>query len=90
MNQVGIDIDAFGDGSNGFYGKNYALAEGDTHFPLIDIPRTPMHSLVQLSGANIGIRLFEPTNAIGNSWKPPYTPQDSIYLNSATFVALTI
>ena len=38
-----------------------------------------MHSLVQLSGANIGIRLFEPTNAIGNSWKPPYTPQDSIY-----------
>ena len=88
MNQVGIDIDAFGDGSNGFYGKNYALAEGDTHFPLIDIPRTPMHSLVQLSGANIGIRLFEPTNAIGNSWKPPYTPQDSIYLNSATFSSI--
>ena len=85
MNQVGIDIDAFGDGSNGFYGKSYALAEGDKHFPLLDIPRAPMHSLVQFSGANIGIRLFEPTNAIGNSWKPPYIPQDSIYLNSATF-----
>ena len=85
MNQVGIDIDAFGDGSNGFYGKSYALAQGDKSFPLLDIPRTPMHSLVQLSGANIGIRLFEPTNAIGNSWKPPYIPQDSIYLNSATF-----
>jgi len=85
MNQVGIDIDAFGDGSNGFYGKSYALAQGDKSFPLLDIPRAPMHSLVQLSGANIGIRLFEPTNAIGNSWKPPYIPQDSIYLNSATF-----
>ena len=85
MNQIGIDIDAFGDGSNGFYGKSYALAEGDTSFPLLDIPRAPLHSLVQLSGANIGIRLFEPTNAIGNSWKPPYIPQDSIYLNSATF-----
>ena len=82
INNIGVDIDAFGDGSNGFYGKNYALAEGDTHFPLLDIPRAPMHSLVQLSGANIGTRLFEPTNAIGNSWKPPYIPQDSIYLNS--------
>ncbi len=85
MNQIGIDIDAFGDGNNGFYGKSYALAQGDKSFPLLDIPRAPMHSLVQLSGANIGIRLFEPTNAIGNSWKPPYIPQDSIYLNSATF-----
>ena len=85
MNQVGIDIDAFGDGNNGFYGKSYALAQGDKSFPLLDIPRAPMHSLVQLSGANIGIRLFEPTNAIGNSWKPPYIPQDSIYLNSMTF-----
>ena len=82
MNNSGVDIDAFGDGSNGFYGKNYALAEGDKHFPLLDIPRAPMHSLVQFSGANIGTRLFEPTNAIGNSWKPPYIPQDSIYWNS--------
>jgi hypothetical protein len=89
MNKIGIDIDAFGDGSNGFYGKSYALAEGDTSFPLLDIPRAPLHSLVQLSGANIGIRLFEPTNAIGNSWKPPYIPQDSIYLNSATFWTAT-
>jgi hypothetical protein len=89
MAKIGIDIDAFGDGSNGFYGKSYALAEGDSHFPLIDIPKAPMHSLVQLSGANIGIRLFEPTNAIGNSWKPPYIPQDSIYLNSATFLSST-
>ena len=86
MQKVGIDIDAFGDGNNGFYGKSYSLAQGDSSFPIIDIPRAPMHSLVQLSGANIGIRLFEPTNAIGNSWKPPYTPQDSIYLNSATFL----
>jgi Tfp pilus assembly protein PilX len=82
INNIGVDIDAFGDGSNGFYGKNYALAEGDKQFPLLDIPRAPMHSLVQLSGANIGTRLFEPTNAIGNSWKPPYIPQDSIYWNS--------
>ena len=82
INNIGVDIDAFGDGSNGFYGKNYALAEGDKQFPLLDIPRAPMHSLVQFSGANISTRLFEPTNAIGNSWKPPYIPQDSIYLNS--------
>ncbi|MGB2561195.1 MAG: hypothetical protein ACPIG6_11420, partial [Akkermansiaceae bacterium] len=34
MNIVGIDIDAFGSGDNGFYGKNYALAEGDTTFPI--------------------------------------------------------
>jgi hypothetical protein len=76
---VGIDIDAWNSGNNGFYGKNYSLNEGDRHLPLIDIPKAPMHSLVQLSGANIGVRLFEPTNAIGNSWKPPYIPQDSIY-----------
>ena len=81
MNQVGVDIDAFGDGDNGFYGKSYSLASGDTKFPLIDIPKAPLHSLVQLSGANIGTRLFEPTHAIGNSWKPPYVPWDSIYHN---------
>ena len=86
MNQVGIDIDAFGSGDNGFYGKSYSLAEGDTKFPLIDIPKAPLHSLVQLSGANIGTGLFEPTHAIGNSWKPPYTPQDSIYHNSGAWV----
>jgi len=84
INNIGIDIDAFGDGSNGFYGKDYALTEGDKNFPLLDIPRAPMHSLVQFSGANIGTRLFESTNAIGNSWKPPYIPQDSIYWNSRT------
>ena len=72
MNLVGIDIDAFGSGDNSFYGKSYGLAQGDTSFPLIDIPKAPLHSLVQLSGANIGTRLFEPTHAIGNSWKPPY------------------
>jgi len=82
MNLVGIDIDAFGSGDNSFYGKNYGLAQGDTSFPLIDIPKAPLHSLVQLSGANIGTRLFEPTHAIGNSWKPPYIAQDSIYYNS--------
>jgi Tfp pilus assembly protein PilV len=84
INNIGVDVDTFGDGSNSFYGKNYGLAEGDTHFPLLDVPRAPMHSLMQLLGANIGTRLFEPTNAIGNSWKPPYIPQDSIYWNSKT------
>lgn len=86
MNEVGIDIDAFGSGDNGFYGKSYSLAEGDTTFPLIDIPKAPLHSLVQLSGANMGIRLFEPTHAIGNSWKPPYIPWQSIYHNSANYI----
>ena len=82
LNQlVGVDLDAFGDGDNGFYGKSYALLEGDTSFPLIDIPKAPLHSLVQLSGANISTRLYEPTHAIGNSWKPPYIPMDSIYYN---------
>ena len=86
MNQVGVDIDAFGSGDNGFYGKSFSLAEGDTKFPLIDIPKAPLHSLVQLSGANIGTRLFEPTHAIGNSWKPPYIPMDSVYHNTTNFM----
>ena len=85
MSQIGVDIDAFGSGDNGFYGKSYSLAEGDTKFPLIDIPKAPLHSLVQLSGANIGTRLFEPTHAIGNSWKPPYIPWDSVYDENASF-----
>ena len=88
MSNVGISLDAWGSGNNGFYGKNYALNEGDTSFPLLDIPRAPMHSLVQLSGANIGTRLFEPTNAIGNSWKPPYIPQDSIYYNYSNILTM--
>ncbi len=82
---VGIDLDAFNDGNNAFYGKDYSSIEGDTSFPLIDIPNAPMHSLVQLSGANMGIRLVEPTHAIGNSWRPPYIPEDSIYYNRMNF-----
>ena len=78
-NAVGIDLDALGSGNNGFYGKSYDLADGDSFFPLLSIPKAPLHSLVQLSGANIGTRLFEPTHAIGNSWRPPYIPKDSIY-----------
>jgi Tfp pilus assembly protein PilX len=78
-NAVGIDLDALGSGNNGFYGKSYDLADGDSFFPLLSIPKAPLHSLVQLSGANLGTRLFEPTHAIGNSWRPPYIPKDSIY-----------
>ena len=78
-NAVGVDLDALGSGNNGFYGKSYDLADGDSFFPLLSIPKAPLHSLVQLSGANIGTRLFEPTHAIGNSWRPPYIPKDSIY-----------
>ena len=70
--------------NNGFYGKSYDMVDGDIAFPLIGIPQSPLHSLVQLSGANVGTRLFEPTHAIGNSWKPPYIPGSSIYHNSAT------
>lgn len=84
INEVGIDFDAFGNGSNGFYGKNYDSIDGDTSFPLLDIPSAPLHSLVQFSGANLGTRLFEPTHAVGNSWKPPYIPPNSIYHNSTS------
>ena len=81
----GIDLNGVGDGNNGHYGKSYDLAGGDTSFALLDIPKAPLHSLVQLSGANMGTRLFEPTHAIGNSWRPPYIPGNSIYHNSATY-----
>jgi len=50
----------------------------------IDIPRAPLHSLVELTGANVGTRLLEPTHAIGNSWKPPYIPTDGIYADRET------
>ena len=83
LNIVGFDI-SNASGDNGFYGKSYQLAEGDTHFPLIDIPRAPLHSLVELTGANVGTRLLEPTHAIGNSWKPPYIPTDGIYADRET------
>jgi hypothetical protein len=89
MNKIGFDL-PFSDededeaDNNGFYGKSYDWVDGDIAFPLIGIPQSPLHSLVQLSGANMGTRLFEPTHAIGNSWKPPYIPGSSIYHNSAT------
>jgi hypothetical protein len=91
MEKIGFDL-PFSDedeeeaDNNGFYGKSYDMVDGDITFPLIGIPQSPLHSLVQLSGANIGTRLFEPTHAIGNSWKPPYIPGDSIYHNSAYYM----
>ena len=85
MNAVGIDLDALGSGNNGFYGKSYDLGDGDSSFPLLSIPKSPLYSLVEFSGANIGTRLFEPTHAIGNSWKPPYIPKDSIYDNTTAY-----
>ena len=83
MNEIGVDLSAYGSGSNAFYGNSYSLSEGDSKFPLLSIPKNPMISLIQLSGANIGTRLLEPTHAIGNSWVPPYIPKDSIYDNTA-------
>jgi hypothetical protein len=85
INEVGVDFDAIGSGMNGFYGKSYDLADGDGRFLLFSIPSAPLHSLVQFSSANIGVRLFEPTYAIGNSWKPPYIPKESIYDNTSDF-----
>ena len=85
MNEIGISLDAFGSGNNVFYGKNYDLTDGDSFFPLLSIPTAPLYSLVQFSSANTGTRLFEPTHAIGNSWKPPYIPADSIYDNTTAF-----
>ncbi len=75
----GIDLDPDG-GANGFYGYNYTSFGGDKFFPLLSLPKAPMHSLVQFSSANLGTRLLEPTHAIGNSWVPPYlSSKDSIY-----------
>ena len=85
INEVGIDFDAIGSGLNGFYGKSYETTGGDTAFPLLSIHPYPLHSLVQLSSANIGTRLFEPTHAIGNSWKPPYIAKNSIYDDTTGF-----
>jgi len=89
MEKIGFDL-PFSDeeeaDNNGFYGKSYDMVDGDIAFPLIGIPQSPLHSLVQLSGANMGTRLFEPTHAIGNSWKPPYIPGSSIYHNSAYYM----
>ncbi len=85
ISEVGVDFDAIGSGMNGFYGKSYETTDGDTAFPLLNIYPAPLHSLVQFSSANIGIRLFEPTHAIGNSWKPPYIPKNSIYDNTTGF-----
>jgi hypothetical protein len=83
--EVGVDFDAIGSGLNGFYGKSYSSTDGDTAFPLLTISPSPLHSLVQFSSANIGTRLVEPTHAIGNSWKPPYIPKNSIYDNTTGF-----
>ena len=85
INEVGVDFDAIGLGLNGFYGKSYSSTDGDTAFPLLTISPSPLHSLVQFSSANIGTRLVEPTHAIGNSWKPPYIPKNSIYDNTTDF-----
>ena len=85
MNEVGIDLADFGSGDNGFYGKSYDGFEGDSFFPLLSIPKAPLYSLIQLSEANSGTRLFEPTHAIGNSWRPPYIPKDSIYYNTVDY-----
>jgi len=85
INEVGVDFDAIGSGLNGFYGKSYSSTDGDPAFPLLTISPSPLHSLVQFSSANIGTRLVEPTHAIGNSWKPPYIPKNSIYDNTTDF-----
>ena len=85
ISEVDVDFDAIGSGLNGFYGKSYSSTDGDTAFPLLAIHPAPLHSLVQFSSANIGVRLFEPTHAIGNSWKPPYIPKNSIYDNPTGF-----
>ena len=86
----GIDLPASNTAS--FWGPSYKPVGstgnlgGTTAVPLLDLPSSPIHSLVSFTHANLGIRAHEPINAVGNSLATPFVDPLSPYgLNANDF-----
>ena len=52
---------------------------GKARIAMVDIPRQPMHSLVELTHANLASYNMAPTFALGNSYVSPFIPPDQSY-----------
>jgi hypothetical protein len=52
---------------------------GQSSIAILDVPRQPMHSLVELTHANLGVYNMAPTFATGNSYASPFISPDQAY-----------
>ena len=53
--------------------------QGKSRVAVVDVPRQPMHSLVELTNADLGQFNLAPTFAVGNSYASPFVPPDQAY-----------
>lgn len=62
----------------GKWGSSFSHS-GKSRLAMVDVPRQPMHSLVELTHADLGQYNISPTFAVGNSYSSPFIPPDQPY-----------
>ena len=58
---------------------------GQTAIAMVDIPRQPMHSVGELTNANLAQYNLAPTFATGNSYASPFTPPNQAYATQSAY-----
>ena len=80
IQEVGIQFPtASGQDDRGFWGETMHGNGGSTAVPFIDIPTTPIFSLVDFANANLSLRSEAAYKDVGNSHASIFTPGNSIY-----------
>ncbi|WOO41544.1 hypothetical protein [Rubellicoccus peritrichatus] len=65
-----------GDRNRGYWGGGVTVSSGNTHVPLIDLPRTPLISLGALQHAYLSSFGQDATYPLGNSFANPRIPRN--------------
>ncbi|WPJ96207.1 hypothetical protein SH580_00640 [Coraliomargarita algicola] len=69
INNYGMQLST--SGRNAFWGAGFD-SSGSTSIPMLDIPTSPLISLVSFSNANLSVMATEPMRAVGNSLSNPF------------------
>jgi hypothetical protein len=59
--------------------------KGQSRLAMVDVPRQPMHSIVELTHADLGQFNLSPTFPVGNSYASPFVPPDQAYATKGKY-----
>ena len=83
IQQVGVQFPtATNQNDRGFWGETMHANGGSTAVPFIDIPTSPILSLVDFANANLSLRSEAAYKDVGNSHASIFVPSNSIYGNT--------
>ena len=66
------------------WGPSYG-PKGRQRLAMIDVPRQPMHSIIEFTNADLGKYQVAPTFATGNSYASPFIPPNQSYATTGNY-----